>query len=149
MVTYADKLKDPRWQKKRLEILQRDMWTCQYCYDNESMLVVHHTLYIADTEPWDYPDSYLITLCEECHTKEREERPEEEKRLLEIFRLLFSVDDIKGLASCLEEFTLLHAHDVVASVYGWAFSSPSVQRDLIDKYFEHLEKEARSHNAKG
>ncbi len=26
---YASKLKDPRWQKKRLEILQRDDFACQ------------------------------------------------------------------------------------------------------------------------
>lgn len=28
--TYAEKLKDPRWQKRRLEIFERDDWTCQF-----------------------------------------------------------------------------------------------------------------------
>jgi len=37
-VTYAEKLKDPRWQKKRLEIMERDEWTCQWCVDSESPL---------------------------------------------------------------------------------------------------------------
>ncbi len=27
-MTYAEQLKDPRWQKRRLEILQRDEWRC-------------------------------------------------------------------------------------------------------------------------
>lgn len=44
---YSDKLKDPRWQKKRLEILTRDEWTCQICFDTESTLVVHHQKYKA------------------------------------------------------------------------------------------------------
>ena len=37
---YSQKLKDPRWQKKRLQILERDEWNCQICHDNESTLVV-------------------------------------------------------------------------------------------------------------
>jgi len=28
-LTYSEKLKDPRWQKKRLEILSRDNFTCE------------------------------------------------------------------------------------------------------------------------
>jgi 5-methylcytosine-specific restriction endonuclease McrA len=34
--TYGDKLKDPRWQKRRLEIFKRDEWTCQQCGDTET-----------------------------------------------------------------------------------------------------------------
>lgn len=30
---YSQKLLDPRWQRKRLEILQRDDFTCQVCSD--------------------------------------------------------------------------------------------------------------------
>ena len=26
-MSYSDKLKDPRWQRKRLEIFERDNWT--------------------------------------------------------------------------------------------------------------------------
>ena len=28
---YYRKLRDPRWQKRRLEIFARDDWTCQGC----------------------------------------------------------------------------------------------------------------------
>ena len=42
---YAEKLKDPRWQKKRLEILERDAWVCQKCFDTKSTLHVHHRIY--------------------------------------------------------------------------------------------------------
>jgi 5-methylcytosine-specific restriction endonuclease McrA len=70
--SYGLKLKDPRWQKKRLHILERDHWTCQDCLDTESTLEVHHTEYLPNTEPWDYPDELLVTLCEKCHEKYRE-----------------------------------------------------------------------------
>jgi hypothetical protein len=66
-MTYADKLKDPRWQKKRLEIYQRDDFECQRCFDKGSTLVVHHKWYTKGDDPWSYPDTCYITLCEDCH----------------------------------------------------------------------------------
>lgn len=67
-MTYSEKLKDPRWQRKRLEILERDDFTCRDCGDKDSTLHVHHCLYIRDNEPWDYDAKELRTLCEICHT---------------------------------------------------------------------------------
>ena len=64
---YSDLLKDPRWQKKRLEILQRDDFRCQSCDDNTSTLHVHHLKYDNDLKPWEYENDDLITLCETCH----------------------------------------------------------------------------------
>jgi len=64
---YFDQLKDPRWQKKRLQILERDNWTCVNCGGTESTLHVHHGCYIRDRPPWEHPDDTLWTLCEECH----------------------------------------------------------------------------------
>ena len=69
-MTYAEKLKDPRWQKKRLEIMQRDEFTCQFCKEKEKTLHVHHKSYIYGKEPWDYNDNNFITLCYECHSME-------------------------------------------------------------------------------
>lgn len=67
---YSEKLKDPRWQKKRLKIFERDNWACRLCKSTENTLVVHHKLYLPNTEPWDYNDQYLTTLCENCHEYE-------------------------------------------------------------------------------
>ena len=64
-MTYAEKLKDPRWQKKRLEILNRDKWECQLCGDKETTLQVHHKSYSG--EPWNSDNKNLTTLCEHCH----------------------------------------------------------------------------------
>jgi hypothetical protein len=65
MKTYLEKLKDPRWQKKRLEILNRDEFTCQFCFDKESTLHVHHVKY--SNNPWDINNQYLLSLCFDCH----------------------------------------------------------------------------------
>jgi alanyl-tRNA synthetase len=68
--SYSEKLKDPRWQKKRLEILQRDNFECQMCGDTISSLNVHHISYNGD--PWETESKLLLTLCEECHNEEKE-----------------------------------------------------------------------------
>jgi len=65
--SYAEKLKDPRWQKKRLQILNRDKWKCKLCGDEKTSLQVHHKEYINGNDPWDYDNSMLITVCEHCH----------------------------------------------------------------------------------
>lgn len=62
---YSDKLKSPKWQKKRLQILERDNWQCQYCKDTETQLQVHHLKYSG--EPWDAKNEDLITACSDCH----------------------------------------------------------------------------------
>ena len=67
MKTYSEKLKDPRWQRKRLEIMERDRFSCSVCCEDKSMLSVHHRYYITGRMPWEYPDWALITLCESCH----------------------------------------------------------------------------------
>lgn len=70
MSEYSDKLKDPRWQKKRLEILSRDNWKCKKCGNSDDQLVVHHKKYFYDKDPWDYLDVYLVSLCKTCHDEE-------------------------------------------------------------------------------
>lgn len=62
---YSEKLKDPRWQRKRLEILQRDNWCCTKCGNKEATLHVHHFQYSG--EPWEIDSSLLVTLCKHCH----------------------------------------------------------------------------------
>ncbi len=63
--TYAEKLKDPRWQKKRLKILERAKWKCELCSDEKTELHVHHLEYSG--EPWEVSDDKLQCLCKHCH----------------------------------------------------------------------------------
>lgn len=66
-MTYAEKLKDPRWQRKRLDILNRDDFTCRCCSDKTEELHVHHIKY--NSNPWEADDEDLITVCKKCHTE--------------------------------------------------------------------------------
>lgn len=66
-MTYAEKLLDPRWQKRRLEILSRDNFTCQWCGDSKSTLHVHHTHYMKQEEPWETDEVLLVCICADCH----------------------------------------------------------------------------------
>lgn len=72
--TYAELLKNPLWQKKRLEIMQRDNFTCQHCGYQDKELQVHHRVYHKGAKPWEYEDSELITLCCDCHEEETESK---------------------------------------------------------------------------
>lgn len=64
-MTYSQKLKNPNWQRKRLEVLNRDNFTCKHCKDTETELHVHHLKYIK--EPYDADLEDLVTLCKDCH----------------------------------------------------------------------------------
>ena len=69
MKTYSQKLLSPKWQKKRLQILNRDKFTCRLCKDDQTELHVHHLEYHKDCEPWEYENKLLITLCKHCHSE--------------------------------------------------------------------------------
>ena len=67
--TYWEQLKDPRWQQKRLEILNRDGWRCQECGDTKHTLHVHHRRYERGKAPWEVGNEHLVVLCESCHAQ--------------------------------------------------------------------------------
>jgi hypothetical protein len=95
---YSDKLKDPRWQKKRLEIFERDGWQCGFCGTKSETLHVHHLIYQHGKEPWDCHEENLLTLCSDCHQAEFEERKNSEAELIEFLHLYrFTWDNIHEL----------------------------------------------------
>ena len=70
--SYSEQLKDPRWQRKRLAILERADFTCEQCGSKDSTLHVHHGYYEKGCKPWEYPDKSLHCLCENCHKREQQ-----------------------------------------------------------------------------
>lgn len=101
--TYRDKLRDPRWQKKRLEIFQRDAWTCQACGDKETELQVHHLAYSG--EPWEAQNDMLRTLCAPCHKLVTEINRDAEHDLIQAFHAIgLHPEGFSALAEA------LHAH---------------------------------------
>jgi hypothetical protein len=57
--------KDPRWQKRRLEIMERDGFQCVACGSKTNELHVHHKRYKG--QPWQAKDDDMQTLCTACH----------------------------------------------------------------------------------
>jgi hypothetical protein len=70
--SYKKLLRDPRWQKKRLKVLERAGWKCERCGNGEEELHVHHTFYDG-RKPWKYPKTSLECLCKACHNAEHDE----------------------------------------------------------------------------
>lgn len=138
-MTYAEKLKDPRWQKKRLEILQRDRWICKSCYDSTTTLHVHHTKY--SKEPWDADNKHLITLCERCHKSEEENRKQRESDFLNAFYGAgFLSWDLEQLTAALNAYNhdLPHVTDVTSSAISSLISDRNKLSICIEEYFKSL-----------
>ena len=100
---YSSQRLDPRWQKRRLEIMNRDNFECQECGDKEKTLNVHHVYYTDGADVWDYPDSALVTLCCDCHEFEHQTSRVVEKELIDNLKKLgFRSSRIGGLAFTVE-----------------------------------------------
>lgn len=108
MSNYSELLRNPRWQKKRLQILERDNWSCLICGDKDKTLHVHHKFYIKGRSPWEYPDYYLSTLCHECHEEETRINKEESGILHDVVsRCGLHSQGISSLAIALYELSKL------------------------------------------
>ncbi len=87
MKTYAEKLKDPRWQKRRLELFDKADWTCKECHTKTETLHAHHGYYERGLEPWEYPDEVMHVVCEGCHK-------ETQRYLNEVYREIGKLDKL-------------------------------------------------------
>lgn len=103
MKSYSEKLRDPRWQKKRLEILERAGWKCEDCAVESKELQVHHCIYAKGREPWEYSGNSLMSLCDKCH-KQRAEYETSCHQGLAIFLRYSTVDQLDVWMVFLHEF---------------------------------------------
>ncbi len=139
--TYLDLLKNPKWQQKRLQILERDKFKCQDCGDDESTLHVHHKIYYSDRKPWEYKDSELITLCEGCHEWETESLKFESKELLNSFKKsAFLSRNCKDLYLTIENMPICYAPEVTSSAIKWFLSDRDMVDTMVEMFFKSLEK---------
>lgn len=95
MSKYSSMLRDPRWQKKRLEIMERDKFTCLSCGAKDKTLNVHHMYYRTGKKVWEYESDSLKTLCEDCHELLAGDKKEFEETIcgleIQTIRDLFSI----------------------------------------------------------
>ena len=68
-MTHKEQYEHPKWQKKRLEIFERDDYTCCDCKSKDNQLSVHHGYYELGLKMWEYDNDTLWTLCKGCHDK--------------------------------------------------------------------------------
>ena len=87
---YAQLLRDPRWQRRRLDVLNAANWQCQdaECGRRDFPLEVHHCYYIYGRKPWDYPPDAFLSLCEDCHKKRQQLECEIKLQLMKCLRLV-------------------------------------------------------------
>jgi cytochrome c553 len=137
---YLKKLRDPRWQKKRLQILSRDGWACQSCGDTETTLNVHHKYYKKNADPWDYLDEPLVTLCEICHEEETTGRQQYDAELITAFRKHFLNGAMETLAMGAAQMRAHTVNEVLASLIAHVMQNEDAQRQALDQYFEFLKK---------
>lgn len=120
--SYSEKLKDPRWQKLRLQIFERDQWKCQICGDDESTLNVHHRWYDRGAEPWEASPECLVTLCETCHENESNNRRDEEQALLNALKRRYWAHDLRQIVKIFEHMPLKEVNEVQLSAVAWMLS---------------------------
>lgn len=144
MTSYSQLLRDPRWQKKRLEIMQRDEFTCQACFNSQNTLNVHHCYYEKGLMPWDYPDESLVTLCEECHEYETENALDCKKLLSRALGMKgFRADHFNEIAFAFYRAEMGHP-DYFAGVVAWVIEDMTFRRTLLKHYDEHMRRKAEA-----
>jgi len=71
-MTYYEMLKHPKWQKKRLEVLELNRFRCENCGNAEDQLNIHHGYYDNSLKLWEYDNDTLYCYCETCHKEAHE-----------------------------------------------------------------------------
>lgn len=69
--------KSSAWEKKRLEILERDNYECQVCKEEGGFApatTVHHILHLENRPDLALDDDNLLSVCAACHNREHPER---------------------------------------------------------------------------
>lgn len=148
MNKYSELLRDPRWQRRRLERLSRANWICERCSNGKNTLHVHHTKYISGRDPWDYNDDELEVLCFKCHEGEHPDKARKSAKRKSgpdshYTKLCNAVGRDKRLSYCARGILLMAS---THSAY-WTFSVGSVRRgtdyegqQTISKAIKQLQK---------
>lgn len=83
-MTFAEQIKHPNWQKKRLEVMADAGFECESCGAKDVTLNVHHKQYIKGRLYWEYERHELACLCEDCHKSEHENQDGLKELLAEV-----------------------------------------------------------------
>lgn len=118
--SYYAQLRSPMWQRRRLETMQRDRFTCQLCMGTDITLHVHHKHYVKGRKAWEYGDDELVTVCETCHPLMHDQS-----------------DDVKQVMSKLRIDGPCSVPEAIALIAGW--SAHGIPRDDMEAFSHHNE----------
>lgn len=143
--TYAEKLKSPLWQRKRLEIMQRDGFACRECEDSESTLHVHHLRYIKGNDPWEYDQEDLLTLCEKCHEKAHKIADSYEDTITDL-ELLFRTNfknwfDLHSIKKGFQNLQIIGDKTSTLMMLQWAMSDEDTMYKIAQMFIENCKRE--------
>lgn len=132
---FWEKYKDPKWQKRRLEIMDLAGFRCQSCGDEKTTLNIHHKFYRKGANPWDYADDELECLCAPCHESSHSAKD----FLNEVLRSsTLPVSDVTALIAgfldanvAIDPFIADRAAENNAVYYMVGLAAASVQREMI------------------
>lgn len=142
--TYSELLRDPRWQKMRLEVLGRDGFSCQKCDDTTSTLHVHHTYYLRGNNPWEYPAESLLTLCDYCHQEESDFSYNSKVSMTTTMsRLGFLWNSFDELQSAFETVLAVEGYRIglhypFVSALARLIKTPELRESLLEEYYKSL-----------
>lgn len=140
---YSKLLRDPRWQKKRLEILNRDKFQCVLCGNDNETLHVHHKIYKSGKKPWEYENSLLVTLCDGCHENEKNNMEHYLNCLHFYLKDKFFSSDIFNIMHGFSMMENNFPYGVFSSAFEW-FLSKNGAKIIVDSYFNNLKKSKKN-----
>lgn len=70
--TYQEQLQHPKWKKLAENLKEKSNWKCLKCQSIDKPLIVHHKTYVRGRKAWQYNESLLEVICEDCHKKEHQ-----------------------------------------------------------------------------
>lgn len=114
MQNYLEQLKDPRWQRLRLRVMERENFACEECHSSEKSLNVHHCFYLPDKAPWEYPLYTFRCLCEDCHKAVKEK-----------------IDAIKGIAGGLRLDQLAELEGYIERLFSQRHEAPASKVESV------------------
>lgn len=141
--TYSEKLKDPRWQRKRTEVLNRDDFTCRDCGDKTKTVHVHHCHY-EKGEPWEIDSRLLLTLCESCHDSRGWLERDGKRAVAFIFAQLSNKPETEEAPSPLSRFI----QELVWTTEGHPVSLKIVEEYELDKFVSAFRAESATRGEK-
>lgn len=133
---YAEKFKDPRWQKKRLEVLERDEWMCQQCFETTETLHIHHKAYEKGKYPWEYDNKYMITLCESCHEDETNTAKDIFDNLVKNIKINFLSQDAINISLGFYDIKMVHSPATVAAALCFFLSDEKRMSYIVEEFLK-------------